>query len=155
MNQTLGLWRCRDVTEQAKICMKVCCKGEKEPSRQNLQPLSVRPTFNLGNIQTEMDSFTFLSLLNLNICRSTSLNRMNDALGTVLEMCYKRALFLLVLNIKTPTLFKYLSVCHFSHSSRLLTLGSLPSWLLLLLTRSLQQKLRICFMCFYFLLSSP
>lgn len=89
---------------QAKICMNVYCKGEKEPPRQNLQPLSVKPMFILRNIQTEMDSFAFLSLVNLNICRSVSLNRMNDALGTVLELGYKRAL--LALLIKTPY-FKY------------------------------------------------
>lgn len=111
--------------------MKVYCKGEKEPSVQNLQPLSVRPTFCLGNIQTAMDSFALLSLVNLNICRSVSLNRMNGALGTVREMCYKRALFLLVLHIKTP---------YFIEISKCLSLFPqfkiIDSWLFTFLTPS-------------------
>lgn len=54
----------RDVTLQAKICMKIYCKGEKEPSRKNLQPLLVKSLFSLKNMQSEMHSFTFLSLVN-------------------------------------------------------------------------------------------
>lgn len=111
--------------------MKVYCKGEKEPSRQNLQPLLVRPMFSLGNIQSEMDSFTFLSLVNLNICRSVSLNRMNDALRTVLEMCHKRAFFILVPHIKSPDFIK-ISKCLSLFSQLKIT----DSWLLAFLTPS-------------------